>query len=60
MHIRTLQELLEHSDIRTTIIYTHIAKKNKLGVVSPIDDMASNSIVSSINLQESLLKPLKE
>ena len=53
MHIRTLQELLEHSDIRTTIIYTHIAKKNKLGVVSPIDDMASNSIVSSINLQES-------
>jgi site-specific recombinase XerD len=39
MHIRTVQELMGHSDMRTTMIYTHIVKKNKLGVVSPIDDM---------------------
>ena len=35
--IRTIQELLGHSDLRTTMIYTHLAKKNRLGVKSPLD-----------------------
>jgi integron integrase len=39
--IRTVQELLGHSDIRTTMIYTHIAKKNVLGVISPVDNIIS-------------------
>lgn len=35
--IRTIQELLGHSNIQTTMIYTHIASKNILGVKSPLD-----------------------
>ena len=35
--IRTLQELLGHANLQTTMIYTHVAKKNKLGVRSPLD-----------------------
>lgn len=39
--IRTVQELLGHADIRTTMIYTHVAQKNKLGVISPFDNLKS-------------------
>ncbi|MFQ5586692.1 MAG: integron integrase [Thermodesulfobacteriota bacterium] len=35
--IRTVQELLGHKDIRTTMIYTHVATRNVLGVRSPLD-----------------------
>lgn len=35
--IRTIQELLGHVNVQTTMIYTHVAKKNSLGVKSPLD-----------------------
>jgi integron integrase len=38
--IRTIQELLGHNNLQTTMIYTHVAKKNKLGVKSPFDTLS--------------------
>ncbi len=35
--IRTIQELLGHRDVKTTMIYTHVAMRNRLGVRSPLD-----------------------
>ncbi len=35
--IRTVQELLGHKSLNTTMIYTHVAKRNILGVKSPLD-----------------------
>ncbi len=36
-HIRTVQELLGHKHVQTTMIYTHLARKSLLHVQSPLD-----------------------
>lgn len=35
--IRTIQDLLGHKEISTTMIYTHVLQNNRLGVRSPVD-----------------------
>ena len=37
--IRFIQELLGHSDIRTTLIYTEVSDKNIRKIISPLDKL---------------------
>jgi len=37
--IRTIQALLGHKDVQTTMIYTHVLRQGAQGVASPLDDL---------------------
>ncbi|MCJ7563978.1 MAG: tyrosine-type recombinase/integrase [Candidatus Aminicenantes bacterium] len=38
-NIRTIQELMGHKNVNTTMIYTHVARKSYSDISSPLDKM---------------------
>jgi integron integrase len=41
--IRTIQKLLGHKSVATTMIYTHVVDRGPLGVISPLDQLEQNA-----------------
>jgi integrase/recombinase XerD len=54
--LRYIQELLSHSMLETTMIYTHVSKKDLLNIESPLD-LIVKSYMNDENTRENLKIP---
>jgi site-specific recombinase XerC len=55
--IRYIQELLGHSKPETTMIYTHVSRKDILKIESPLDVMVKQIYKSDLEEDHLLLPP---
>ena len=52
--IRTVQELLGHNEVKTTMIYTHVLNRGAVGVRSSVDGLSGSSIQILKEIYESI------
>ena len=47
--LRTVQQLLGHQDVRTTMIYTHVLQRNRIRIASPLDAAILSTTLKKID-----------
>lgn len=55
--IRTVQELMGHADVKTTMIYLHVMNRPGLSVISPLDRMQEENASFKVDEMDAAVRP---